>query len=173
VEYKTLPYEQADSEADQIITRRVTLGGQYLTLPAVGFKFADAGQTFSNPEGYCQKFIGEISHEITVHRAHAVPYAYIRGLVGKVNHALWQGAAAETVLFIGAEVQQSVYSDGSVLYQITYKFQERNVDGNTQIGWNYVFDPTASKKNLQGRWRRILQHNGEPLYKPGNFNHLL
>lgn len=173
VEYATLAYEQADSSADQIITRRVTVGGQYMTMPAVGFKWADTGETASNPDAYTQKYIGEISHEITVHRAPAVPYAYIRGLVGKVNHAAWNGAAKETVLFMGADIQQVIYSDGSAPYQITYKFQERNIDGDARISWNHMFDPTASKKSPQGKWRPILQINGEKLYKVGNFNLLM
>lgn len=166
VEYATLPYEQADSEADQIITRRVTVGGQMLTLGAMGFKWGDDGTKILTSDAYVPKFVGEISHEITIHRALAVPYAYIRGLVGKVNHAAWNGAAKETVLFMGVDIQQVYYSDGSAPYQITYKFQERNIDGDPRVGWNHSFDPSYD----QGKWRPVLCQNGQKPYLPGNFN---
>jgi hypothetical protein len=172
VEYETKPYEQEDDEADQIITRRIALGGQYMSEPACGFKWEDTGKTFTNPEGYVQKFVGTISHEITIHRAPTVPWFAIRGLMGKVNHAPWNGAAAETVLLAGVDVQQVCYADGTQPYQITFKFEERNVDGDPRIGWNHIYDPTATKGAVQGRWRPILQLNGEKLYKVGNFNML-
>jgi hypothetical protein len=172
VEYATKPYEQDDNESDQIITRRITLGGQFVTYPSTGFKFADTGKTFVHPDGYVTKFFGTVGHEITIHRAPTVPWYSIRGLVGKVNHAPWNGAAAETVLFGGCDVQQVYYADGSQPYQITFKFEERNIDGDPRIGWNHVYDPTATKGAVQGLWRPILQLNGEKLYKVGNFNML-
>lgn len=169
IEYRTTPYEQQGS---QLITRRVTVGGQYMTLPNYGFRFADTGQVVIC-DAIVSKFIGTIDHEITVHRTPTIPWPYIRALAGRVNSSLWIGAAAETVLFMGVDIQQVIYSDGSRPYQITYKFQERNIDGDPTIGWNHVFDPTHTKKDPQGKWRPILQANGEKPYKTGNFNYLL
>lgn len=165
VEYRTVPYEQSDPQTDQILTRKSTVGGQFVTLPASGLRWGDDGSRISNPDVQAAKLIGTIEHEVTVHRAVAVPWAAIRSLCGCVNSSPWYGAAIGTVLFLGVEMTQQVNAGGSTTYSIAYKFSERNING-VSVGWNYSFDPNTGS----GIWRPVVTESGDPVYAGGNFN---
>jgi hypothetical protein len=166
VHYKQVPYED---DGTNIITRRWTVGGQFLTMPNTGFQLEKAGggwEDIRNPDLKAGKIIGTIDHEITIHQAASVPWVSIRSMVGCVNNAAFEGAAQETLLLQGVEITQVVASDGTKPYQITYKFQERNVNGSSSVTWNHIFDPSYD----QGKWRRIRQRDENPLYALADFS---
>jgi len=171
VNYKTLSYDQANPSTDQILTRRVSIGGQFMTIPNTGLKWDDGDcADITNPDILAAKFIGTIDHEITFHRVPSIPWATLRSLIGKTNSAAFEGAAVETLLFEGVSLQQTVTAGGAEPWQMTCKFKERNVDGNNSITWNHFFDPDPN----QGKWRKVVtQNGGAKVYPTGDFNNLL
>lgn len=179
--YSTRQYDQATT-ADPIITRRRVASGQMMTLPNTGLAWADGdGGIIENPEVQAAKFVGQITHAITLHRVVTVPWATIRSLVGKVNNATFEGAAAECLLFDSLEEEQVVTQNGTDASNVTLNFIERNVDGNTLVTWNHLYDPGT------GTFRRVKRYGstdaaagessssgagdtGGDLYVKGNFS---
>ncbi len=112
------------------------------------------------------KTISMMEYDLQLHRATSIPSA-IFSLIGQVNNAAFAGVAAEGLLYLGAEISQSVTSDGSQPYEISAKFAQRYIDGSTSLGWNHYFRPET------GNWERVISDSGNPVYALGNFNAFL
>ena len=97
------------------------------------------------------------------------PWSKIRALRGKVNSAPLLGAAAGTVMFLGARVsRQFQFLDDGGFWRLEYRFAENAKtlsDGTTKVGWNYFFKETA----LAGEhWVAIEDRDGNPPYVSGD-----
>ena len=167
ITYKTMTFTQEDPESSQIITRRIDIGAEYLTLPELSLKWENGGEPVQTPDVRAGKLIGMLTHCLTFHRVPNPPYSTIRSLVGKVNSSTFEGAVEESMLFLGAQFTQVVTSDGSQPWEITMQFSERNIDGTSNIGWNHFYKPTGNEK---GTWQRLVTAAGDPIYPSGDFN---
>lgn len=70
---------------------------------------------------------------LTFHRLPYLPMTAVRAKRGKVNDATFLGAAAGTVLFVGAKTTREVTTDGAVTQRVQLVFKER------EHPWNYFF----------------------------------
>jgi hypothetical protein len=67
------------------------------------------------------------------------PFSQIFSSIGKVNAAAWKGAAAETMLFMGANAKRSINSEGVQDWTLTYVFKY------DPDGWNTVYANTGQR----------------------------
>lgn len=105
-------------------------------------------------------FIPTIEHEMTWSRVTSPPFATIRDRIGKVNDAegsfVTGTVAAETLLFVGAELQREILSDGSRAWEVTYRFSERRVPSMDE-------DPTLLGSGPGvGGWNHFWRTYGDP-----------
>ena len=142
IQYATCAYEAA---GDHLITRRTMAGGQMMSLPGFSMRWQDTGDLITSPEVTAAKFVGSMTHQITLHRCPSVPWSVIRSLVGTVNAATFEGVAAECLLFDSFEEEVVVTQNGTNASEVTLNFIERNVDGDTSITWNHLWDPATSQ----------------------------
>ena len=167
VQYETLPYGQDDPDSDQIITYRVSFDAQMYEMKNTGLKWKGTNTPIDNPDFHAAKLVNTIDHELTFHRVVTVPWATLRSLFGKVNNGAFYGAAADTLLLGGVEIQQTLSLDGTIASQVTIVFKEKNIDGNATYGWNHMFDPD------DGKWKEVETEDDKPLYPSGDFDGLL
>jgi hypothetical protein len=167
IEYANIPYEETSEHYP--IRRRWNVGGQLLTIPNKGLAWADVTPVVAidNPEMRGHLFVGTIRHEVTISNVDVVPWAAIRGLVGKVNDDTFEDAADECLLFSGVDISDNTSPQGDVVYTLGYHFDERNIDGDDTKTWNHLWDPG------QGKWRPVGREGGGNLYTSGDFDDLL
>lgn len=164
IHFKSIPYSE---ENNQIVTRRISMGGEMLLLPNTKLYWSGSPPTqVSNNAVQAGKFIPMLEHQLTFHRVLVPMYSAMRASIGTLNNATFEGATTGSLLYLGAELQQTKMSDGSAPWQIDHRFAERIIDGNTSIGWNYFFDPDA------GTWRQLQTLSGAKLYLTSNFGNL-
>lgn len=189
IKYKTIPYTKSGASG-QIITRKWSVGGEFLTYKNTGLQWAnDAGtggfQKVNNPEHHAGKLIPHRNLTVTLHQVTPTYYTSLQttcdGLVGKVNNATWEGSAAETVLFLGGDFTQTVAADNSQTWQVELKFAKRIVkNGSQEVGWNYAFREDAAGG---AKWVRLqtekndgasppVQIQGDHIYPLGDFSTL-
>lgn len=168
IQYSGIPYHQSDPSSDQIITRRLTLGAEFLTLKNHGLRWVGESESIPDTEFDPGKLCPTLEISITLHRVTAAYYSSLRticnSLIGKVNSAYFEGFSAGTLLFLGAGFTESV-STVSTSWQTELQFKQRLIkSGGQAVGWNYAFDPEA------GSWRQIETTNGDAIYPAANFN---
>jgi hypothetical protein len=163
--YSTLPYEAAT-----LITRRWSIGGEFLTLPPNSLYWEVSGNVVEEEDISAAKQIPTIEHSILRHRATSIPWAAIKDNIGKVNNATlnnsyFTNVAAETLLYLGAEVNYSFNTDGTQIFTYEHRFRERQVkdevDGESQatsLGWNHFLNPSTAK------WDRLTDEFGDPVH---------
>lgn len=116
------------------------------------------------PDGY-DIVVPSLRYQIRYRKAKAtITYAYINtlvGLTGKVNNATFYGAAAEEMLFLGAQGVQTTDSDPEVTYHFVYS---PNLTDLQYEG----FAPVVSKKGHEVVWVDYNQEvqAGVPTVKP-------
>jgi hypothetical protein len=167
VTYEPLTDEQDDETStpgEPLITRTWGIAGEFLTIPANGYKWEVGDLPVDVEEISASKIIPMIEHSITWNKADAIPWTAIKANIGKVNNATldnryWDNVAAQTLLYMGAQVSYTFNSNGDQEYTIEHRFQERLVDdAGTVRGWNYFFNPTTQD------WDRLLDGAGNPVY---------
>lgn len=173
IQYATIPYEQGGGSSDQILTRRIASSGQMLTLPSVGLKFEGSAAPISDPDIQAGRIIPHTDLSIRLHRVTASYCTALRARVddaiGCVNSGTFDGYAAETVMLLGGEFNQTVSADGSHTWECELKFAVRSVkDGTNKYGWNHFWDPSSKA------WKRLLIDRPAPneIYPKKNFGTL-
>lgn len=170
IKYSKLPYESST-----LITRRYSFGGEFLTIPAGTLKWEDTGKKVDEEEISAAKTICMIEHSITWHRVleASIPWSAIKANIGKVNdgtlnNAYFPSVADESLLYLGAEMNFTFSTDGSQVWTLEHRFQERQVKvGGNTYGWNHFLRPRDSA------WKRLLDESGDPVYpKSGTFTSL-
>ena len=159
--------EESNNEGDPVpfLRHRWSVGGEFLSLPASGLEWAALSDVV--PEDInAGIFVPTIEHQITMPRVTQPPFTAIRDRIGTVNAAAVTFSTGvidpETLLFLGAELEREVMSDGVRAWQLSYRFSERRVypqDQNAQTagfgGWNHYWLAGSS----DGGWFRLLRKN--------------
>lgn len=176
--------EESDEEGDPVpfLRHRWSVGGEFLSLPASGLEWA--GMSDVVPEDInAGIFVPTIEHEVRMPRVTFPPFAAIRDRVGTVNaSAITFSTGAidpETLLFLGAEMEREVMSDGTRAWNIAYRFTERRVYPQDQDvsavgfgGWNHCWLGGAA----DGGWFRLQRKNSSgsdhDLFRKTNFDSL-
>jgi hypothetical protein len=174
ISYSRLPYEP---DATQLISRRYSMGGEFMTIPSGTLYWDEAGffVPIQEEEIAANKTIPTIEHSITWHRVPeaSIPWTAIKDKVGKVNSGslnndYFKSVAAETLLYVGAELSFTLSTDGTKVWTLEHRFQEKNIKeaGNTH-GWNYFLRPSDSA------WLKMVDVDGNPVYPTsGSFDDL-
>lgn len=162
IEYGKLDYDSAT-----LVTRKWGFSGEFMTLPANSMRW-DNGDAVENEEISAAKNIRMTEHSMTRHRATTIPWTTIRNCIGKVNSAILNDAifdnvAAESLLYLGASIDWTLSTNGSVEWTLEHRFQERLVENNgVRYGWNHFWRP--DKK----RWEKLKDDNGRYTYESTN-----
>jgi hypothetical protein len=156
---------QDDGDPVPFLRHRWTIGGELLSLPTAGLEWAAVPDLV--PEDVnASLFVPTIEHEISLPRVLDPPFAAIRDRVGTVNDtaiSFSTGAIqAETLLFLGAQLERSVLSDGQRAWELNYRFSERRVFPRDLDlltagfgGWNHFW----LGGNTDGGWYRLQRKN--------------
>lgn len=167
ITYKTIPYQQANPSTDQILTYAAGIGGEFMTLPKMSLRWKAGAVPVQTEDISAGKVITSIDHDITLHFVPDPPYATLRGLVGKINNATFEGGPTGTILLLGANLRQTVNSDGAQPWEVGLKFAERIIDGDSSLTWNHFYRPDAQAPD--DMWQELESNNGAPIYASGNF----
>lgn len=184
IEYETFPFDlttpdkdsgPSGGEDDAVIEYTVNFAGEFLTLgenqlvwflpdtwPAAGGSDeVKAGQTAG-------KVVPNLEHALQIHYVVFPPWQAIRDCLGCVNLQRVAGAQPQTLLFLGAEIKRSLNTSSLKLWQLAYKFAEKNMgpDGidyglivqKRWIGWNHFWRDATS------RYEPLMQRNGQQVY---------
>lgn len=173
IKYSRLPYESST-----LITRRYSMTGEFMTLPSGLLRWEDqaVGKHINEEDVTAAKIIPSIEHSITWNRVlnSAIPWDAIKANIGKVNdgdldNAYFPSVTDETLLYLGAELNFTFSTDGSQVWTLEHRFQERRVKSGADVfGWNHFWRPSDSL------WKKLLnKDDNNPVYpKSTTFNDL-
>tara|TARA_B100000519_G_scaffold171024_1_gene157089 strand:+ start:40479 stop:41273 length:795 start_codon:yes stop_codon:yes gene_type:complete len=168
IQYETLTDEKDADANNNLVTHTLDVSGEFLTMPSTGLKWQGEAKAIPNDDLQAGKIIPQVEHSISWPDVLNVPYSAIRNCVGKVNSGNFFGAAAESLLFVGAQIEKTVNSHGKRTYKVDYRFSERLLKHKNQsVGWNHFFDPKT------GNWRYLVTlKGGDKMYDDANFKTL-
>jgi len=167
IKYKTTERND-DDEPGTLVTHTIDVGGDFLTLPGHGLKWKGESQAVQEEDIQAGKIVPQMEHQLSWDDVSTVPYSAIRNCIGCVNNSSFFGAARETMLFCGANIERSVLTDGTASYKIDYKLSERVLrQGSTSVGWNHFYRPGT------GNWEKLQTLNtNELIYTQVNLQSL-
>ena len=179
LEYETIapPTNEAENQEQEnidpvlFLTHRWSIGGEFMTIPTLGFYWEIDGEDVQDVDAGI--FIPTIEHSITWPRVIRPPFSVMRTRIGTVNNAALTFStgviAAETLLFLGAELKRDIMSDGARAWEVTYKFSEKRIiaedddtaDASTQTvgGWNHFYRSDADIQPNPGFYRIIREQS--------------
>lgn len=137
-----------DGDPVPLLTHRWAIGAETLTLPNKGLFWA-IDNTAVDEKLNAGILIPKIEHQISWPHVLDPPFDGIRACMGGVNDSTFSlvtgDIAAETLLFLGAELERECLSDGSRAWTVTYRFSEKRLDYPKDQclpgGWNHFWDP--------------------------------
>jgi len=154
------------------VTLEGDLGAEMMTVP--GRMFQWTGTSTNLPDDANPGILvptGQFS--LTWHKVLFPPWSTIRSLRGKVNSSSFLGAAAETVLFLGASYRrQFQVTNDSGHWEVVYRFAEssKQLASGSVGGWNHFWKEVAASGE---HWVKIdAADNGELPYKTGDLSTL-
>lgn len=174
VTYAPLPYDSAD-----LITRKISFSGEFMAMGAGSVWWSDGGtaRQVQSENIAAGKFIPITEHSVTYHRLPVATattiVAAIRANLGKVNASSFNlgggngSAAAETLLYTGAEMSFVVSTNGVTSYTIDHRFSEKAIIiGASTYGWNHFYRPERDGSGNTG-WVKLYQDSGftKPIYE--------
>jgi hypothetical protein len=142
-------------QQNTFVTHKVTIGGEYLLLPGASLQWATASDpTYDKtlyPAGPPPALIqAQNNHagitiptiEHSLHWSYVLfpPWTAMRQAMGRVNSLSFAGAPNECLLFIGFDTSRKMTSQGLRLWELDYKFSEKNynaINPNLPQGWNH------------------------------------
>jgi hypothetical protein len=142
----TLSYENPEEdEDDDLISFSLDVGAEALSLPKDPYTIGSSSEELDDDQPNPQKIIPHVGYKVTAYHQASVDITTIRGLVGKVNNAVFHTFAAETVLYEGASANKTIKTDGTEGWDITHNFAVHTSDWNkvwhtTNAGWEKI-DP--------------------------------
>ena len=116
-----------------LVTERVTLSGEFITIEGEVYSYQTAPSD-ARVDHNVGKFIGGLEFQITEHKVRTVSISQMQGLVSKVNASSWRGFDAETVLYMGSEVTNTIGTSSNPL-EVTHVFKVRP----TLPTWNQTY----------------------------------
>jgi hypothetical protein len=146
------------------LTFRADLGSEFVTLPARGWHWDAPDDPPLPPDVHPGVVIPTGMFRLIWHRVAAPNWSAMRQLRGKVNVAEFVGAAAGTVVFLGARVVREFdFGRGFGFWRVEYLFAERAIEltGGGLAGWNHMYKQEAVGGE---HWVRVLNAEGNGLY---------
>ena len=141
-----------------MVTQKISTGGEFVTWPSLGLQWERSGDWAGQPfpgepanrnsvvidDVQASMMIPIIEHETNWQYVPYPPWKAIRACIGKVNAYPIFGAMPETLLFLGAEAHREITTNGLRMWNMTYKFAEKNMnpnDSSNPQGWNHYLRP--------------------------------
>jgi hypothetical protein len=167
IQYRTLSYDGEDADPSDLLSRRYSIGGEFMSLPSnqVRWEYQAPGETVQQEDISAGQVIPTIEHVISFHRLTSIPFAAIRANVGHLNDGVFEGAEDGCLMYLGAEIGFKLSTDGSISWTLEHRFSERAIDianttgaplPQTYYGWNYFRGPKG--------WWRLLDEDSSELY---------
>lgn len=159
ISYSKLPYESSN-----LVSRRWSFSGEFMTIPASSMKWLSDDLAVQNEEISAAKIIPVIEHSLTRMRATSIPWTAIKANIGHVNdatlnNAVFSSVAGGQLLYLGASIDFTFSTDGTQIWNIEHRFQERRVRWNgLDYGWNEFWRPDQKK------WDQLVDDNGDTVY---------
>lgn len=151
------------------LTYQADLGADFLSVPGRIWKWeAPPDDPKLPPDINPGLLLPTDTYRITWHRVAAPNWEAIRSLRGKTNDVTFMGAAAGTVLFLGARVsRQFQFGGDDGFWQVEYSFAEKSIElsGGGKAGWNHFYKEEAVGGE---NWVEIKDGSGNKPYKSGS-----
>lgn len=150
------------------LTFRADLGSEFITTPSRGWHWDAAGDPPLPPDVHPGVVIPTGLFRLIWHRVAQPNWTAMRQLRGKVNGGFFVGAAAGTVVFLGARVvREFAFGRGFGFWRVEYLFAERAIElaGGGLAGWNHMYKEQAAGGE---HWVRVLNTDGAALYAAGD-----
>lgn len=169
IKYSTKLYDPSD-----LIVRKYGFSGEFLTLTGAGL-YWESGPQVEQEDVSAAKIVPMVEHSLTRHRATFIPWTAIQANIGRVNkntinNSYFTNIPRECLLYMGAEVNFTLSTNGTTVWTLEHRFQERRVDlyedtsstgGATGIGgWNHFYRQTGASPGFD----RIFTADGDPIY---------
>ena len=167
--YETIPYEQDDPNADQILTRRFSIGAEMMIIPNHGLKWAGDGARIMDPDVEGGIVIPTIQLDFTLHRVTEAFFtafmALTRTMIGTTNDDAFYGFPAETLLYLGGDFEHVVQADFNQAWTVSVRMAQKQVNQGAQsVGWNHLYRPDA------GQFQRVKTMNDKDIYQLTDFD---
>jgi len=164
--YKALKYDPTENSDEALLRETSSISLQMITLPQGGFKWADDSSPILEPIG---RIMGVRDIRITRYRAPSLKTTTLDAIVGSVNSGVFRGRAVGTMLFMGADTDDVMNSEGDWEHTLTFRFQYRSIEWNKFLKpdgktWAYIVStidanvhvyPATSFANILN-WTRIV-----------------
>ncbi|MCE9545553.1 MAG: hypothetical protein K8T25_08555 [Planctomycetia bacterium] len=170
-DYEALPADDEPSRGElpatpsgTYLTYRADLGSEFHTTSSRGWHWDTAGSPPLAPDVNPGIVIPTGVFRLIWQRVVAPNWTAIRQLRGKVNDAPFVGAAAGTVLFLGARVvRQFEFGEGMGFWRVEYLFSERAIElaGGGLAGWNHAYKEQAVNGE---HWLPLVDEDGNGPY---------
>jgi hypothetical protein len=166
----SIKYGKLDYESSNFLSRKWSYSGEFMTLPANAVKWKSDKGAVENEEISAAMTIPQIEHSLTRNRATSIPWSVIQDNIGKVNDAtlnnsIFTNVAAQTLLYMGAQIDWTFSTDGTQIWNIEHRFIERIVSAFdpqakavATYGWNHFYRPD---KKL---WDILIDDTESPVY---------
>lgn len=159
----SITYGKLEYPSENLVSRKWNYSAEFMTLPASSVKWEN-GDAVENEEVSAAKLIPMIEHSLTRHRCPSIPWAAIKECVGKVNEIaldddIFVSVAEQTLLYLGASIDWTLSTDGTEVWTLEHRFQERRVTvGASVYGWQHFWRPD------QKQWQRLKDDAGNFMY---------
>jgi len=175
VEYRSVPpQDRSDGPVapnETQLSYRMEHGFLERPLLASGFVAEDDPQTPLPPELPLSHVVPYTDHWLIWRQVVGPPWQAIRDLQGTVNNDTFLGAAAGTLLFLGADADKlfrGSFDEGAspFCWELRYHFREMAIKhGGEVFGWNHLH-------RTQPPGFVLIQDASGPLYDSGDFSRL-
>jgi hypothetical protein len=126
ISYSSIIFEGYEGvKEDTIFTHSMSIGGEFMTLPKGGIKWEGETTPITGDDVEAARIIPSIEHTLRWERVTKPPLNAFRYLMGTVNGESFLGAAPETLLFTGANLERSTTTGGTKAYSLEMRFSER------------------------------------------------
>lgn len=159
----TIGYSVLEFDSSDLITRRSSFSVEPMLIPGEGAKWKNddlmIAETVERSEWSAFKNISIIDHQFTYHLVPSATEstidAAIRANIGQINDGTFEGAADETLLFVGSEKTWTIDSTGDQTFSYGHTFRERRVEKDGSVyGWLHEY------READGKWHRIMTEDG-------------
>lgn len=148
-----------EPETGTYMTHERDASAEMMMIPRAGLVWASDNKPV-NDDVDAGIMIPTITHTVTWHGVANPPWEKIYEALGRVNKSTFMGRTAGTILFAGARDSRSYDLDGSVKYQLSYTFVQKEIkDGGSTRGWNHFW-----RSGLDATKWDMLKHKGAGKY---------
>lgn len=168
--YRPPMFDPTKTDPRDIYEEDLDFSVEELTLPSKSFKKTGSSSEDDKIQNVIRKLIPVCSYTLTLIDVPNLPgpngdTSLIWSLQGKINSAVFKGAALKTALFLGATTSRTMTSQGTRGWKIALKHMVRPAG----LEWDKVFHAK------DGKFVQVdpVAGGGDPLYTTGDLNQLL